>query len=252
MYIPSTDKINCVSTGEQPRVLPGKAFSATYLGEIPYEAAIQQQQLLMQARAEGRIQDVLLLLQHPPVFTVGRFRGEEDIIISQEILDKAGIKVIHTNRGGGITHHGPGQLVGYPILNLNGIGLGVREYIWKLEETIIQLLALFDIQGHRMEGYPGGVWADEQKICSIGINVSRHITTHGFALNVNNDLRYFEFINPCGMKGAVMTSVSKLCKRTVEIETITQELIHCFSSVFRLKCEQGCDIWQAMLGVPTG
>ena len=159
----------------------------------PYELALKQQQRLAQARAEGDIPDVVLLLQHPPVFTIGRFRGGEDIIVPPD-----GIAIFHTNRGGGITYHGPGQLVGYPILNLKENGLGVREYIWKLEEVIINLLLSLGIRGHRVAKYPGGVWVGNQKVCSIGIHVSRYITTHGFALNVNPDLRYFEYIKPCG------------------------------------------------------
>ena len=161
-----------------------------YLEIVPYEAALKLQQGLMQARAEGRIGDVLLLLQHPSVFTVGRFKGGEDIIVPPETLAREGITVFHTNRGGGITYHGPGQLVGYPIVNLKENGLGVREYIWKLEAAIIKLLLALGIQGYRLAGYPG-VWANEKKVCSVGIHVSHHITTHGFALNVTNDLRYF-------------------------------------------------------------
>ncbi len=212
---------------------------ADYLGVVPYELALKQQQILSQARAEGEIPDVLLLLQHPPVFTVGRFRGEEEIIVSPDILIREGISVFHTNRGGSITYHGPGQLVGYPILDLKEIGLGVREYIWKLEKVVIRLLLDFGIKGRRVAKYPGGVWVGEEKICSIGIHVSHYITMHGFALNVNNDLRYFEFINPCGIKGKAMTSVSELLGYSVESEAIIEAVFNSFSVVFGLKCEQG-------------
>ena len=222
-----------------PKVcLPGKKiYIADYLGLVPYELALKLQQILMSARAEGSIPDVVLLLQHPPVFTIGRFRGEEDIIVPPEVI--TGIDVFPTNRGGSITYHGPGQLVGYPILNLKENGLGVREYIWKLEEVIINLLLSLGIQGHRLAKYPGGVWVGKAKICSIGIHVSHYITTHGFALNVNTDLRYFEYIKPCGINGTVMTSISKLLGYPVEVETIIESWLHSFSETFGLKCETG-------------
>ncbi len=216
-----------------------KVYLADYLGVVSYEAALELQRKLMQARAEENIPDVLLLLQHPPVFTIGKFRGEKDILISPEKLAKEGISLFHTNRGGSITYHDPGQLVGYPILNLKEMNLGVREYIWKLEEVIINLLLGFGIQGHRVERYPGGVWVSDKKICSVGIHVSRYITTHGFALNVNPELRHFEYINPCGIKGSVMTSVAKILGYPVAVEAIIDSLLSSFSETFGLKCEQG-------------
>lgn len=215
-----------------------KSCIATYLGIVPYEVALKLQQRLMQARAEGKIGDVLLLLQHPSVFTIGRFRGGEDIIVPLETLAREGIAVFHTNRGGGITCHSPGQLVGYPILNLKENGLDVGEYIWKLEAAIIKLLLALGIQGYRLAGYHG-VWASEKKVCSIGIHVSHYITTHGFALNVTNDLRYFEYIRPCGLRGEVMTSVSELLGHWVGMDTVIGKLLPSFSETFCLSCEQG-------------
>jgi len=211
-----------------------KVYVAEYLGVVRYELALKLQQRLALARAEGNIPDTVLLLQHPPVFTIGRFRGEEDIIIPPN-----GIEVFHTNRGGGVTYHGPGQLVGYPVLNLKENDLGVREYIWKLEEVIINLLLSLGIRGRRVEKYPGGVWVGDQKVCSIGIHVSRYITTHGFALNVNPDLRYFEYIKPCGLKSTVMTSVSKLLGHPVEVEDVIEDWLQSFSEIFGLKLETG-------------
>jgi len=216
-----------------------KVYVAEYLGVIPYELALKQQEILRQARTEGKIPDVVLLLQHPPVFTIGWFRGEEDLIT----LPK-GIEVLHTNRGGSITYHGPGQLVGYPILNLKENGLGVREYIWKLEEVIINLLLDFGIHGHRVAKYPGGVWVGKDKICSIGIHVSHYITTHGFALNVNPDLSYFEYIRPCGLKSTVMTSISKILGYHVAVESIIDSLLNLFSETFGLKQEKGYTLAQ--------
>jgi len=228
-----------------------KACVAPCLGTVPYEIALRLQQRLMQARAEGKIGDVLLLLQHPSVFTVGRFRGRDDIIVPPETLTQDGITVFHTNRGGGITYHNPGQLVGYPILNLKENGLGVREYIQKLESAMIKLLLALGIQGHTVAEYPG-VWVGESKVCSIGIHVSRHITTHGFALNVTNDLRYFGHIRPCGLPGEVMTSVSELLGHRVAMETIIEKLLPSFTEIFGLSCEQESDRWLAIPDAQSG
>ena len=228
-----------------------KVCNTAYLGVVPYEVALKLQQGLVQARAEGNIADVLLLLQHPPVLTIGRFRGEEDITVPPETLTREGIAVFHTNRGGGSTYHGPGQLVGYPILNLKENGLGVHEYIWKLEEVIIRLLLALDVQGHRMAKYPG-VWVGERKVCSIGIHVSRYITMHGFALNVNTDPHHFEYIRPCGLGSEVMASLSELSGHPVEVETIIGNLPRYFSETFGLSCEQGNGRWLAMLDALSG
>jgi lipoate-protein ligase B len=220
-----------ISTNEKVCIVP-------YLGIVPYVLSLKLQQGLIQARAEGQITDVLLLLQHPPVFTIGRFRGEEDIIVPLETLAQEKIAVFHTDRGGGSTYHGPGQLVGYPIISLKENGLSVREYIWKLEAVIINLLLVLGIQGYRVAEYPG-VWANGKKVCSIGVHVSHHITTHGFALNVTNDLRYFEYIRPCGLASEVMTSLLELLGYPVRVETVTEKLLRSFSETFGLRCESG-------------
>jgi lipoate-protein ligase B len=206
-----------------------KNYVAEYLGMVPYDLALERQQSLAQARAQGTIPDTVLLLQHPHVYTVGRFRGKEDLKTLPE-----GVDFVHTSRGGSITYHGPGQLVGYPIINLKERGLGVRDYIWKLEEVIIRLLHDFGIEVRRNQNYPGGVWANEKKLCSIGIHASHHIASHGFALNVNTDLSYFDFINPCGLRGTVMTSMSELLGYEVQVEDVVDTWLRWFSEVFGL------------------
>ncbi|MFC1903956.1 lipoyl(octanoyl) transferase LipB [Chloroflexota bacterium] len=228
-----------------------RIYAADYLGVVPYESALKLQRELEQARDGDKIPDVLLLLQHPPVFTIGRFRGRENLIIPQEKLQREGIAVFETNRGGSITYHGPGQLVGYPILNLKKIGLGVREYIWKLEEVVIRLLLELGIRGHRVTKYPG-VWVDSKKICSVGIHVNRHITTHGFALNVNTELRYFDYVRPCGINSAVITSISKLLGYPLEVEAIIEPVLNCFSAVFELRCQREGGKYLAALNTPSG
>jgi lipoate-protein ligase B len=207
-----------------------KAYAIKYLGIVPYEDALLKQEALRLLRAEAKISDTVLLLQHRHIYTTGRFRGEEDIIAPPE-----DIPIILTNRGGSITYHGPGQLVGYPIIDLKANGMSVRQYIWNLEEVIIHLLWGFGIEAQRHTDHPGGVWARGHKICSIGINISRHITTHGFALNVNNDLRYFEYIRPCGLRGAAMTSMAELLGHGVPFATVVQNWIKLFAEVFDLR-----------------
>ena len=208
-----------------------RIVNARYLGLVPYGDALKLQQRLVQKRAEGAIPDTLILLQHPPVLTIGRFRGIDDILASPATLTQEGIAVFRTNRGGGVTYHGPGQLVGYPILNLKELNLGVREYVHELEEVIISLLVEFGVNGVRNHGYPG-VWVEGEKICSIGIHVSRGITMHGFALNVDTDLHHFNYINPCGMTGNRMTSLAKVLSRPVAVEEVVKPLLACFAEVF--------------------
>ncbi|MFU8796655.1 MAG: lipoyl(octanoyl) transferase LipB [Dehalococcoidia bacterium] len=230
---------------------PGKTCIAYYLGMIPYEPALRLQETLSLARARRTVSDVLLLLQHAAVFTIGRFKGEADIVVSDETLTREGIAVFHTNRGGGVTYHGPGQLVGYPILSLRENNLGVREYVGKLEDAILRLLRSLDIRGYLDPNYPG-VWVGGEKVCSIGIHVSRGVTMHGFALNVNTDLRHFEYIHPCGLSDKAMTSISKILGRPVEAEAIIGPLLDAFSAVFSLKIERGDDKCLPMTGGLSG
>ena len=229
-----------------------KSYQAYYLGVVPYQLALNLQQSLVEARAKGINPDVLLLLQHPSVFTIGRFKGEEDIIVPPERLAQEGIDVFHIGRGGGITYHGPGQLIGYPILSLEENGLGVRQYVWKLESVIINLLHSLGIRGHRISKFPG-VWVNVKKVCSIGVRVNHGITMHGFALNVDTDLRYFEYINPCGMKKVgIMTSISKILGYPIEIESIIGGLLHSFSDIFGFEYKQEVDKCPVMLDALSG
>ena len=251
MDTPVTTLYGVSNMREETHATPGTECLAGYLGMVPYDLALRLQQALSSARVEGLIPDVLLLLQHPPAFTVGRFRGEEDIIVPREMLTREGIAVFHTNRGGGVTYHGPGQLIGYPVLNLKERRLGVRQYIWSLEEVIIRLLHTIGIQSHRVADQRG-VWVGDKKICSVGINVSRHISTHGFALNVSNELHRFHYIRPCGLTGEVMTSVAELSGRPTEVETVLTDAIRRFSEVLGLGCKRRDDACLAMLGALSG
>lgn len=231
--------------------MPTKTCWVTYLGTVPYELALGLQERLRQARAEGEVPDILLLLQHPPIFTRGRFRGQDDLLVPRDVLAREGLAVFQTDRGGSITYHGPGQLVGYPILDLRESSLGVRGYIQRLEMVVIELLLSQGVIGYRVPQHPG-VWTRGKKICSIGIHVSRHVTTHGFALNVSNDLRYFTYIKPCGLESELITSLSEVLEHPVEVESLIGDLLHSFSRNFRLNCRLRGDQWLAVSGALCG
>ena len=208
------------------------------LDMVDYYEGLLLQERLLNSRKSGAISDVLLLLQHPSVFTIGHSGIVENIIVPKEILVEEGLPVFHTNRGGDITYHGPGQLVGYPILNLRENHLSVREYVWNLEEVIIRTLADFGISGQRVSRQRG-VWVREDKVCAFGLRISGKVSLHGFALNVSTNLKYFTYIIPCGTTGMSVTSVSKLLGHEVAIGEIQGNLLRHFSQVFRFTLEYG-------------
>jgi len=222
------------------------------LGLVDYSKALLIQERLLDLRKCGAISDVLLLLQHPSVLTIGRSGVDKNIIVPTETLIEEGIPVFYTNRGGDITYHGPGQIIGYPILNVVANGLTVHEYVWNLEEIVIRTLVDFGIGGQRVSGFRG-VWVGGEKICALGVRVSSRVTMHGFALNVNTNLEYFTYIVPCGILGSSVTSVSKLLGHEVEIEEIQESLLRHFSQIFRFTLEYGenFDRWLASLS-PSG
>jgi lipoyl(octanoyl) transferase len=188
-----------------------------HLGPVDYAAGLDIQKQLVEARHENRIGNTLLLLEHPPVLTLGRNSDRSNILASDEFLAYRGVEVHEINRGGDVTYHGPGQLVGYPILDLrsfslNGKRLGAVDYVRLLEEALIRALGDFAVPAQRIAGRTG-VWTigggsiPEKKIAAIGVHISRGITSHGFALNVTTDLRDFELIVPCGISDRAVTSL---------------------------------------------
>ncbi|MFH1757822.1 MAG: lipoyl(octanoyl) transferase LipB [Pseudomonadota bacterium] len=203
---------------------------ALRLGMIEYEDALRLQNRLAEARKEEKIGDVLLLLQHPPVITMGKSGKVQNVLASPTTLQEKRIKVIFTDRGGDVTYHGPGQLVAYPILNLRLYGLSVPDYVWHLEEVVIRLLARFGISAGRL-GKLRGVWVGEEKIASLGVHLSRWISKHGLALNINTDLEFFNFINPCGT-GRWVTSMAKILKKELSMEEIETLVLEEFADVF--------------------
>ena len=207
--------------------------SAAWLGLVSYPEAWDIQLRMHKEVAEGRRPDTLLLLEHPHVYTLGRRGRERDILIDAPALQKLGVEVHHTDRGGEVTYHGPGQLVGYPILNLRRWGGGPLKYVRALERALIETLARFGTRAES-EGRPTGVWVDDRKIAAIGVKVSRRVTTHGFALNVCPDLSYFNHIVPCGMPQSRPTSLTRELSRNVSVTEVTPVLVERFSDVFGL------------------
>ncbi len=207
------------------------------LGLVPYREAWDIQIRVREDVAEGRRPDTLILVEHPHVYTLGRRGQEDDILIDAEMLERLGVGVHHTDRGGEVTYHGPGQLVGYPILDLRRWGGGPLKYVRALERTLIETLAVYGIQAES-EGRPTGVWVEDRKIAAIGVKVSRRVTTHGFALNVCPDLSYFDHIVPCGMPDSRVTSLSQELGRVVEVSDVTPALIERFGAVFGLHTAQ--------------
>jgi len=171
----------------------------------------------------------LLFCEHPHVYTLGKSGDENNLLIRQDLLKKINATYYKTNRGGDITYHGPGQIVGYPILDLEMLGLGLKQYVTLLEDAIIALLKSYGITGSQMEGATG-VWLDSdhpvkaRKICAIGVRSSRHVTMHGFALNVNTDLEYFSYINPCGFETKGVTSMEKEVGKPLNMKQVKTEL----------------------------
>ena len=177
------------------------------------------------------------MLEHPPVITVGLNSKVNNVLVNEEFLVSKGVTVIKTNRGGDVTYHGPGQIVGYPILNLDNHGKDVKAYIRRLEEIFIRLLEeQFDLQGERNPAYPG-VWIKNEKITAIGCSIKRWVTMHGFAFNVNTDLEYFRWINPCGFTDRGVTSLQKLLGSLQDMEKVMDFIIDDFSNLFCLKPE---------------
>jgi lipoyl(octanoyl) transferase len=201
------------------------------LGTMDYAETLAIQELLLAARQQQKIGDTLLLVEHPAVLTLGRGGGRSSILLSDQLLQDLGIQVHDANRGGDVTYHGPGQLVGYPILDLKNHGQDIRHYVWKVQEVIIRLLGqTYGIQADR--GSHVGVWVGEDKIAAIGHAVRRWVTMHGFALNVNTDLEHFGWIIPCGITDKGVTSLQKLTGSQLSMDEVGALTIEYFCEVF--------------------
>jgi lipoyl(octanoyl) transferase len=204
------------------------------LGLVDYAEALDLQQAKVAQRQADAIPDTLLLLEHPHVYTLGRNARRENLLASVEWLASRGAQVFETDRGGDVTYHGPGQLVGYPILDLTQHRRDISWYMRSLEDVLIRTARDFGIETGRSPGAPG-VWVGNDKLAAMGVHLSRWVTSHGFALNVNTDLRYFEWIVPCGLHDKGVTSLAKLLGRPLRMETVTAKVLEHFGAVFGLE-----------------
>jgi len=207
------------------------------LGLISWSDAYALQQRLVAARKTNAIDDVFLLCEHPHVITLGRNANRANLLVSEHVLHQKGVELQPTNRGGDITYHGPGQIVGYPIVNLNHIKRDVGWYVRTLEEVMIRASADFGVTALRIPGKTG-IWVragcTEEKLAAIGVHISRWVTSHGFAFNVSTDLRYFDLIIPCGIAGRKATSLEKILQRNVSLDEVKPRLTHHLASLLSL------------------
>ncbi|MCH7954155.1 MAG: lipoyl(octanoyl) transferase LipB [Candidatus Marinimicrobia bacterium] len=202
------------------------------MGIVPYEEAHELQHLLMNAKKNGVKEDYLITLEHPHTYTIGSSGSEDNLLVNSEYLKTRGIALQHIGRGGDITYHGPGQLVAYPILDLNHFQKDLHKYLRDLEEVLMLTVKQFGITAERKNGLTG-IWVNDEKLASIGIRMSKWITIHGSALNAATDLKLFDNIIPCGIKDKSVTSMSKILGYTIDIEDVTTVYLNSFANVFR-------------------
>ena len=204
------------------------------LDMVEYVEAWELQKALLEARISGKMEDCIILLQHPPTFTFGRRYKEGNLIANKEYYETLGFAVYKTDRGGLATYHGPGQIVGYPIIKISTYTKDYYQYLRMLEEVMIRTLFDFGIVAVRNEGYTG-VWVDNAKIGFIGVRMSFGYAMHGFSLNVNNDIFPFSYITPCGIQGVKITSVQELLNTSVNMQEVYAKLTNHFSDVFQIQ-----------------
>lgn len=204
---------------------------------MDYKKAWELQHHLWSKRVEERLPDLLLILEHPHVITLGRRGDRSFLLVSTEALKEKGIALFQVERGGEVTYHGPGQLIGYPILNLKDYGFRVAQYVDELEEIIIRTLRDFGIEGRR-DTRNRGVWVQDKKIASIGIAIQRWVSFHGFALNYRTELKYFDLIYPCGLEGVKMTSMDEILKKEISRGLLVERISFHFREFFQREWEE--------------
>jgi lipoyl(octanoyl) transferase len=210
-----------------------RAIEVRRLGTMGYADALALQQTLVEERRAGRVPDLLLLVEHPHVLTLGvrTDAGRTHVLAAPDVLRARGVEIHETGRGGDVTYHGPGQIVGYPIVDLNPDRRDVHRYVRNLEEVLIRAAADYGITAGRIDGLTG-VWVNGEKLAAIGVRIARWVTSHGFALNVTTDLEYFKLIVPCGIADRGVTSLTRLLGREVPREEVEQRIVTRFSEVF--------------------
>jgi lipoyl(octanoyl) transferase len=209
-----------------------------HLGLVEYEDGLNLQRRFQDARKANAVGDTLMLLQHPPVLTLGRGAKDHNVLASPARLSALGVTVHETDRGGDVTYHGPGQIVGYPLLHLPPGQQDVRKYVRRIEEVMIRTCAHFGIEAHREEKWPG-VWTKGNKIAALGVHLSRWYTRHGFALNVAPNLDHFQLIVPCGIREAGVTSMARELGRSITTEEVEPVIAQKFAEVFERPLVQG-------------
>jgi len=210
-----------------------EAFVVRDLGHLDYQQAWEVQLSTHAAVAEGRLPPTLLLVEHPPVITFGKKGGRSNLLVSEAFLRERGFSIYDIERGGDVTYHGPGQLVGYPIF---WVGRRVRDYLRRLEQVVIAVLSSYGITASGSPGY-AGAWVGNDKVAAIGVAVRRDVSFHGLALNVTTDLTHFEYIVPCGLADKGVTSLSRLLGRPVTLDEVKPRLVKAFRTVFTIPTE---------------
>jgi lipoyl(octanoyl) transferase len=220
-----------------------ESFSYQDLGRIAYSLALDKQnenfhQLLTYKEDGLKGENKLLFCEHDPVFTIGKSGKDSNLLVPELLLQQKGITLFHIDRGGDITYHGPGQITGYPIFDLDQFGIGLKKYVHTLEDIVIEFLSQYNIQAERLDGATG-VWIDAnvagsaRKICAIGVKSSRFVTMHGFALNINTDMDYYSLINPCGFVDKGVTSLEKELGEKQDFNLAKNRLLTLFKQAFR-------------------
>jgi lipoate-protein ligase B len=205
---------------------------------VEYGKAYELQRKLHRKRINGEIPDTLLLLEHPPTLTIGRSGSMENVLVSKDKLADEGIALFFIERGGDVTFHGPGQIVGYPLMDLSSRGKDIQRYVRDIEEVLIGTLGDFSIAATRDEHH-AGVWVGNEEIAAIGLSIRRWVTMHGFALNVSPNLEHFSYINPCGFPDRRATSISQVLGHEVAMDEVTDRLLAHFSEVFDITMKEG-------------
>jgi lipoyl(octanoyl) transferase len=226
-----TDTYRQAAADPRPPAADRRICEAWWLGPVAYADGLRMQERAVERLRSGEGAEQFLLVEHPHVFTLGRGADGRNILADPVQLQAHSIEVHETGRGGDVTYHGPGQIVGYPIINLKPDRCDVHRYVRDLEESLIRSIADFGITGTRISGL-SGVWVGDEKIAAIGVRIARWITSHGFALNVNTDLDYFRMIVPCGITDKGVTSISRLLGRTVDMQEVVESVTRHFAQVF--------------------
>lgn len=209
------------------------------LGRMGYREAWDLQKAVHQKRVDDKIPDTLILVEHDPVVTMGKSGKDQNLLLPVEQLKARGVDFFNIERGGDVTYHGPGQLVGYPIFNIRQGLAGIKPFIGRIEDAIVLTLGEFGVNARKKEKMIG-VWTDAGKICSIGVAVQRWVSFHGFALNVSTDLNFFNFIVPCGLAGVKMTSVKDILKKEIGLDEVKISIRKSFGALFGKESEVAC------------